>query len=66
VYYELDLGLNHVVRKHSDPLDDVANYLITGMLARNDILLKALQFYDFQVLFCYDISGAQYSSVPSM
>eukprot|EP01134_Creolimax_fragrantissima_P001492 CFRG1492T1 len=29
VYYELDLGLNHVVRKHSVELDDVANMLIT-------------------------------------
>jgi hypothetical protein len=30
VYYVLDLGLNNVVRERSDPLDDVANYLITG------------------------------------
>jgi splicing factor 3B subunit 3 len=28
-YYELDLGLNHVVRKYSEPLDDMANLLIT-------------------------------------
>ena len=28
VYYELDLGLNHVVRKWSDPIDLSANYLI--------------------------------------
>ncbi|XP_019849007.1 PREDICTED: splicing factor 3B subunit 3-like isoform X2 [Amphimedon queenslandica] len=28
-YYELDLGLNHVVRKYSEPLDDMANMLIT-------------------------------------
>lgn len=27
-YYELDLGLNHVVRKYSEPLDDYANLLI--------------------------------------
>jgi splicing factor 3B subunit 3 len=27
-FYELDLGLNHVVRKYSEPLDDPANLLI--------------------------------------
>ena len=31
VTYELDLGLNHVVRKSSEPLDDLANYLIPGL-----------------------------------
>lgn len=29
-YYELDLGLNHVVRKYSEPLDEHANMLIAG------------------------------------
>ncbi|KNC86365.1 splicing factor 3B subunit 3 [Sphaeroforma arctica JP610] len=28
VYYELDLGLNHVVRKHSEELEEAANMLI--------------------------------------
>ncbi|KAI3388894.1 hypothetical protein SNEBB_006727 [Seison nebaliae] len=28
-FYELDLGLNHVVRKYSEPLDEPANYLIS-------------------------------------
>jgi splicing factor 3B subunit 3 len=27
-FYELDLGLNHVVRKYSEPLEDTANHLI--------------------------------------
>ena len=27
-FYELDLGLNHVVRKYSEPLDEYANFLI--------------------------------------
>lgn len=27
-YYELDLGLNHVLRKWSDPVDNGANLLI--------------------------------------
>jgi splicing factor 3B subunit 3 len=27
-YYELDLGLNHVVRKWSEPVDNGANMLI--------------------------------------
>ena len=29
-YYELDLGLNHVVRKYSEYLEEHANFLITG------------------------------------
>ena len=29
-YYELDLGLNHVVRKYNEALDDTANLLIAG------------------------------------
>lgn len=28
-FYELDLGLNHVVRKFSESLDEHANFLIT-------------------------------------
>ena len=28
-YYELDLGLNHVVRKYTEPLEEHANFLIT-------------------------------------
>lgn len=28
-FYELDLGLNHVVRKYSEPLEKFANLLIT-------------------------------------
>ncbi|XP_063828077.1 splicing factor 3B subunit 3 isoform X1 [Ostrinia nubilalis] len=28
-FYELDLGLNHVVRKYSEPLEEHANFLIT-------------------------------------
>lgn len=28
-FYELDLGLNHVVRKYSEPLDEHANFLIS-------------------------------------
>ena len=30
-YYELDLGLNHVVRKYSEHLEEHANFLITGI-----------------------------------
>ena len=29
-FYELDLGLNHVVRKYSEPLEEHANLLIAG------------------------------------
>ena len=29
-YYELDLGLNHVVRKWSEPTDTRANMLVQG------------------------------------
>ena len=30
-FYELDLGLNHVVRKYNEPMEDQANLLIAGM-----------------------------------
>lgn len=30
-FYELDLGLNHVVRKWSEPTDRRANLLVQGM-----------------------------------
>jgi len=35
-FYELDLGLNHVVRKYSEPLEEHANLLISvpGMKGR--------------------------------
>ena len=29
-FYELDLGLNHVVRKYTEPLEEHANMLIAG------------------------------------
>ena len=29
-YYEMDLGLNHVVRKYKDPIPESAHLLITG------------------------------------
>ena len=28
-FYELDLGLNHVVRKYHEPLEEHANFLIS-------------------------------------
>lgn len=28
-FYELDLGLNHVVRKYSEPLEEHANFLVS-------------------------------------
>lgn len=31
-YYELDLGLNHVVRKYSEQLEEHANSLIAGKM----------------------------------
>ena len=39
-YYELDLGLNHVVRKWSEPTDPRANLLVQvpgGQLATSDL-----------------------------
>jgi splicing factor 3B subunit 3 len=38
-YYELDLGLNHVVRKWSEPTDPKANFLVQvpgGQLASSE------------------------------
>lgn len=31
-FYELDLGLNHVVRKYAEPLADKGNILISGQI----------------------------------
>lgn len=31
-YYELDLGLNHVVRKYTETLQEFSNMLIPGTL----------------------------------
>ena len=31
-FYELDLGLNHVVRKYSEPLEEFGNMLISGIV----------------------------------
>ena len=44
-FYELDLGLNHVVRKYSEPLEDTANLLIRGNY--HDIIIS---YYDI-ILF---------------
>ena len=40
-YYELDLGLNHVVRKYSEQLEEHANFLISGKF---DDLYQLLTF----------------------
>ena len=40
-FYELDLGLNHVVRKYSEPLEDTANMLIRGRVEDFNPLLTA-------------------------
>jgi len=40
-YYELDLGLNHVVRKYSEGLEDRANFLINGTTPRCVVVLVA-------------------------
>ena len=31
-FYELDLGLNHVVRKYSEPLEEHGNFLVSRIL----------------------------------
>lgn len=38
-YYELDLGLNHVVRKYSEPLEEHGNFLIAGEINLIQIFL---------------------------
>lgn len=43
-YYELDLGLNHVVRKYSEQLEEHANFLISGNLFSN--IIKLLKNYE--------------------
>ena len=39
-YYELDLGLNHVVRKYSEALEEHANFLISGKAATVLVIIK--------------------------
>ena len=42
-FYELDLGLNHVVRKYNEPLEDQANLLIAG---QNGYMLLFIYFVE--------------------
>lgn len=37
-FYELDLGLNHVVRKYAEPLVDKGNILISGMSIQSRLI----------------------------
>jgi hypothetical protein len=37
-FYELDLGLNHVVRKYSEPLEEHGNFLITGAFLQSSFV----------------------------
>ena len=52
-FYELDLGLNHVVRKHNELLDDQANLLIAGKPGRlYTVSLQEVQCYVCDLLLC--------------
>jgi hypothetical protein len=44
-YYELDLGLNHVVRKYSEPLEEHANFLISGIVFNLSVKISCLFDY---------------------
>ncbi|KAB1273984.1 Splicing factor 3B subunit 3 [Camelus dromedarius] len=46
-FYELDLGLNHVVRKYSEPLEEHGNFLITGEIhsIKTAKELESMEFY---------------------
>lgn len=46
-FYELDLGLNHVVRKYSEALEEHGNFLITG-----SYLLFPVEGGQSQVMSC--------------
>ena len=43
-YYELDLGLNHVVRKYSEPLEEHGNFLIAGQYTASHLLDPAAPY----------------------
>ncbi|XP_057291635.1 splicing factor 3B subunit 3-like [Hydractinia symbiolongicarpus] len=60
-FYELDLGLNHVVRKYSEPLEEFANLLISvpggndgpsGVLVCSENYLTYKNFGDQQDIRC--------------
>ena len=48
-YYELDLGLNHVVRKYSEQLEEHANFLISGQCPNQQIELAVLDYFLFRL-----------------
>lgn len=50
-FYELDLGLNHVVRKYSEQLEEHANFLITGNIS--DVSKDLALGIQYDVLIVY-------------
>jgi len=56
-YYELDLGLNHVVRKYAEGLEDRANFLINGISYH----LTLVAFLVLLLLFCGPVLLPLYS-----
>ena len=47
-YYEMDLGLNHVVRKYMEKIPQSAHLLITGLISNYEIF-HIMQFQDSQI-----------------
>lgn len=50
-FYELDLGLNHVVRKYSEQLEEHANFLITGNISSGSKDLALGIQYDMLIVY---------------
>ena len=48
-YYELDLGLNHVVRKYSEQLEEHANFLISGQFSHQACVFLCVVFSNAQI-----------------
>ena len=44
-FYELDLGLNHVVRKYAEPLADPGNLLVPGARLKEKMTVQKLSFF---------------------
>ena len=54
-FYELDLGLNHVVRKYNEPMEDQANLLIAGMCLWVCVVYTWIRVNMCTVCFCSGI-----------
>ena len=53
VFYELDLGLNHAMRKHAQPVMDAANYFFPLPALPNGMSLGVIIYSHDQLFWCH-------------